>query len=130
MVRPKGPFAARSGSTWIHWWSPVASANASIRCCGTSIQLEGPNSAPGSSSVVIAPPYDTRRPGVARAGGEEQHELAGVQLARPRGAVERQQRIDAAHVARVVEVGGAPRVEAELFDQQPVHRRLHVDAAE
>src|ERR1700688_83644 len=27
MVAPKGPDAARSGSTWIHWWSPVASAN-------------------------------------------------------------------------------------------------------
>ena len=25
MVPPKGPAAARSGSTWIHWWSPVAS---------------------------------------------------------------------------------------------------------
>ena len=42
-----GPAAARSGSTWIHWWSPVASANASIRSCGTSIQLEGPNSVAG-----------------------------------------------------------------------------------
>src|SRR6266545_6914719 len=27
MVPPKGPPLARSGSTWIHWWSPVASAN-------------------------------------------------------------------------------------------------------
>src|ERR1700761_6407507 len=27
MVFPNGPLAARSGSTWIHWWSPVASAN-------------------------------------------------------------------------------------------------------
>ena len=24
---PKGPARARSTSTWIHWWSPVASAN-------------------------------------------------------------------------------------------------------
>src|SRR3954454_13597894 len=24
---PNGPAFARSGSTWIHWWSPVASAN-------------------------------------------------------------------------------------------------------
>src|SRR5690606_26072709 len=27
MVPPNGPAAARSASTWIHWWSPVASAN-------------------------------------------------------------------------------------------------------
>ena len=58
IVVPNGPLRPRSGSTWIHWWSPVASANASIFSCGTSIQLDGPNSAPGFSSVVIAPPYD------------------------------------------------------------------------
>ena len=27
MVPPNGPAAARSSSTWIHWWSSVASAN-------------------------------------------------------------------------------------------------------
>ena len=27
IVVPNGPAAARSGSTWIHWWSLVASAN-------------------------------------------------------------------------------------------------------
>src|SRR5580700_4134067 len=27
MGPPKGPLFARSTSTWIHWWSPVASAN-------------------------------------------------------------------------------------------------------
>ena len=26
MATPKGPLLARSGSTWIHWWSSVASA--------------------------------------------------------------------------------------------------------
>ena len=26
--------AARCGSVWIHWWSPVASANALMRCLG------------------------------------------------------------------------------------------------
>src|SRR5258706_12343499 len=52
-VLPNGPCAARSGSTWIHWWSPVASANASMRSCGTSTQDEGPNSAPGFRSVAI-----------------------------------------------------------------------------
>src|SRR5262245_41144877 len=30
MVLPNGPCAAFSASTWIHWWSPVASANWSI----------------------------------------------------------------------------------------------------
>jgi hypothetical protein len=28
----RGPAAARTGSTWIHWWSPVAWANRSMRC--------------------------------------------------------------------------------------------------
>src|SRR5438093_8918054 len=129
MVVPNGPPAARSRSTWIHWWSPVASANASMRSCDTSIQDEGPNSAPASSSLM-APPYDTRGPGVARAGSEEQHELAVSQLTGAGGAVEREQRVDAAHVTGVVEVGGARRVEAERCDESVVHRRLHVDAAE
>src|SRR5262249_21131533 len=31
-----GPSAARTGSTWIHWWSSVASANRSICFCVTS----------------------------------------------------------------------------------------------
>src|SRR5690606_9960674 len=30
MVLPNGPAAARSTSTWIHWWSPVASAKVLI----------------------------------------------------------------------------------------------------
>ena len=33
MVVPNGPDAARSRSTWIHWGSSVAAANASIRSC-------------------------------------------------------------------------------------------------
>src|SRR6266849_630398 len=126
MVVPKGPAAARAGSTWIHWWSPVASANASIFSWGTSIQLEGPNSAPGFRSVVIAPPYDSRRPRVAGAGREQQHELSVAELARPGRAVEREQRVDAAHVARVVEIGGPRRVDTESRDDRAVHRRLHV----
>src|SRR5438105_7044412 len=95
IVVPNGPDAARSRSTWIHWWSPVVSANESIRFCEISIQDEGPNSAPGVSSSAIAPPYDTRCPRVAGAGGEQQHELAVAQLAGARGAVEREQRVDA-----------------------------------
>src|SRR5205085_3419657 len=114
----------------IHWWSPVASANASMRSCETSIQLDGPNSAPGSSSVATAPPYDTCRPRVARPCGEHEHELAVVEPAFAGGAVKREERVDAAHVARVVEVGGAVRLEPELGDERTVHRRLHVDPAE
>ena len=42
MVVPNGPCAARSGSVWIHWWSPVASANVLIRSCDTSNQSLSP----------------------------------------------------------------------------------------
>ena len=77
-----------------------------------------------------APADDARRPRVAGAGGEQQHELAVVQLAGARGAVEREQRVDAAHVPGVVEIRGARSVEPELGDERAVHRRLHVDAAE
>jgi hypothetical protein len=31
MGAPNGPAFARSGSTWIHWWSLVASAKSWIR---------------------------------------------------------------------------------------------------
>lgn len=46
MVEPKGPVAARSGSTWIHWWSPVASAKRSIRFWSTSSHPVGPSGSP------------------------------------------------------------------------------------
>ena len=39
MVEPKGDCAARSGSTWIHWWSPVASAKASISLLGDLVPV-------------------------------------------------------------------------------------------
>src|SRR6476659_4002995 len=129
IVVPNGPSAARSGSTWIHWWSPVASANALIFSCGISIQLEGPNCVPGVSSA-IAPPYDTCSPRVAGSGREEQHELAVAQLARARRAIEREQRVDTAHVAGVVQVRGARLVEPELGEKRAMHRRLHVDAVQ
>src|SRR3954453_3544974 len=129
IVVPNGPCAARSGSTWIHCSSPVASAKALIFSCGISIQLEGPNCRPGVSSA-IAPPYDTRRPRVAGPGREEEHELAVPQLAGPGGSVERQQRVDAAHVTGVVEVCSTRLVDSQLGEQSPVHRGLHVDAAD
>src|SRR3954454_1953866 len=129
IVVPNGPPAARSGSVWIHCWSPVASAKPLIFSCGISIQLEGPNCVPGVSSA-IAPPYDTRRPGVAGSGREKEHELAVPQLPGARGPVEREQRVDTAHVTGVVEVRGAGLADAQFREQRAVHRRLHVDAAE
>src|SRR5512135_306167 len=45
-VPPRGPRAARSGSTWIHWRSSVAAANASMRSWVTGSQSESPTSRP------------------------------------------------------------------------------------
>jgi len=46
IVPPKGPDAARSGSTWIYWSSSVVSAKESMRDWSTSIQFETPISSP------------------------------------------------------------------------------------
>src|SRR5688572_1372478 len=46
MGAPNGPAAARAGSTWIHWWSPVASANSSMRSCSMVTHSVGSSSAP------------------------------------------------------------------------------------
>src|SRR4030095_15200933 len=72
IVVPNGPAFARSGSTWIHWWSPVASANWSIRFCVTSIQsltsASPPTSFSSSASVAycfisaLVHPRDDRLP--------------------------------------------------------------------
>src|SRR5262245_1683231 len=53
IVVPNGPCAARSGSTWIHWWSPVASANSSIRSCVISSQPLGPKVSPTSTRASL-----------------------------------------------------------------------------
>src|SRR5690348_6784882 len=57
MGPPKGlSFLARSTSTWIHWWSPVASATRSTASCVTSYQSLLPSSwpvRPGSSAMVV-----------------------------------------------------------------------------
>src|ERR1044072_8501757 len=53
IVAPNGPAFAFSASTWIHWWSPVASANVSIRSWVISSQSPVPRCSPlaaGSSS--------------------------------------------------------------------------------
>src|SRR4051812_44564159 len=56
MVPPNGPASARSTSTWIHWWSSVASANASTRSWVTSshsvVPRPSPTASPSSSIVV------------------------------------------------------------------------------
>src|SRR6478735_1844874 len=55
MVAPNGPSFARSGSTWIHWWSPVASANAFTRSWSISSQVLGPRSVPASARSSSSP---------------------------------------------------------------------------
>src|SRR3954470_21451099 len=50
MVLPNGPFLARSTSTWIHWWSSVASANWLIRSCVIVSQSVVPRSVPAAVS--------------------------------------------------------------------------------
>src|SRR3954469_8916425 len=56
MAPPNGPRLARSTSTWIHWWSPVASANASTRCWVTSshsVVPRSPRTAADTSATVV-----------------------------------------------------------------------------
>src|SRR4051794_18837991 len=71
MVPPNGPAVARSTSTWIHWWSPVASANWFTRSCLIWIQslvpISWPAAASISSKVVNTRIDDT--PGSARGSG-------------------------------------------------------------
>src|ERR1700704_161397 len=57
IVPPKGPFWARSVSTWIHWWSPVASAKALISSwvtvCQSPTRVSLPTCCLSSSTLVI-----------------------------------------------------------------------------
>src|SRR5689334_2149407 len=96
IVVPNGPSLARSGSTWIHWWSTVAAANASIFSCGISIQLEGPKVSPAfiESPPDLAPANDGRRPRVSRPGREQQDCVAVADPAVAHGAVEPEKRVD------------------------------------
>src|SRR6478672_1207770 len=48
---PNGPSFARSTSTWIHWWSPVASANRSTRSCSIVTHSEVPSSSPTAAAT-------------------------------------------------------------------------------
>src|SRR3954464_7361968 len=51
MVPPNGPALAFSSSTWIHWWSPVASANWFTRSWVISTQSVVPISSPAAASI-------------------------------------------------------------------------------
>ena len=53
MVPPNGPAAARSSSTWIHWWSLVASANAVMRSWSTVSQSLVPISLLGGGGDLV-----------------------------------------------------------------------------
>src|SRR4051794_31502902 len=67
MVPPNGVSFARSGSTWIHWWSPVTSANASMSFWVTSCHSLAPRSLPWyclSSSIPVIVVMRYRLPGV------------------------------------------------------------------
>src|SRR5713226_5748850 len=59
MVPPNGPALARSGSTWIHWWSPVASAKALISSwvtvCQSPTRVSLPTCCLSSSTLVMVP---------------------------------------------------------------------------
>src|SRR3954470_1360703 len=67
MVPPNGVSFARSGSTWIHWWSPVTSAKASMSFWVTSCHSLAPRSWPSyflSSSIPVMVVMRYRLPGV------------------------------------------------------------------
>src|SRR3954454_4820044 len=67
MVPTKGVSLARSGSTWIHWWSPVTSAKASMSFWVTSCHSLAPRSWPSyflSSSIPVIVVMRYRLPGV------------------------------------------------------------------
>src|SRR6266540_1502891 len=83
IVVPNGPFAAFSGSTWIHWWSPVASANVSICCCVTVCQSLWPRCSPFAAANSSSPsktrmltPFGRSEGSVPGAAGDVHH-LAG-----------------------------------------------------
>ena len=64
MVEPYGPAVALTGSTWIHWWSSVTSANAFTRAWSITVHSVRPRSWPAawaraSKAIVVT----TRVPG-------------------------------------------------------------------
>src|SRR4051794_32214577 len=59
MVVPNGPAAARLVSTWIHWWSPVASANRSTLSWSISSHPLVPSTVP-VAALSSSSPVNTR----------------------------------------------------------------------
>ncbi len=63
MVPPDGPVAALSTSTWIHWWSPVASAKVSTRAWSMVTQSVLPRSSP-EAAATSSKLVNTRKAGL------------------------------------------------------------------
>ena len=78
----------------------------------------------------LPPAHDGRRPRVAGARREEQHGVPVADAAVAHRAVEAEERIDAAHVARVVEVDGLILGHSELGQQRLEHGALRVQGAD
>src|SRR5919197_6758913 len=62
MVVPKGPSLARSTSTLIHWWSPVASANRFTCSWVISSHAVSPNWVPTACTTSSTPVNDCGMP--------------------------------------------------------------------
>src|SRR6478736_2012281 len=64
MVPPNGPDLARSTSMWIHWKSPVASANVFTRSCVISSHSLYPRCSP-TAAFTLSTPLNTLGSGIA-----------------------------------------------------------------
>src|ERR1700754_1602383 len=121
MMPLKGPFAARFGSVWIHWWSPVASANWSTCCWVTFIHSVVPSCCPtslsrsaGSSKTVVI--QDLSRCSVL------QHISAGSRLQRSHARAAERLRcvlLLAATLSNPCDEVGPPRIRVLLSRLQP-----------
>ena len=80
MVPPKGPSLAFSTSTWIHWWSPVASANWSTRSWVISTQSVVPISSPAADSIS-SNELNTRMDDAPRGSGTDPRPRSGCWMA-------------------------------------------------
>src|SRR5437868_4519309 len=89
MGPPNGPDLARSGSTWIHWWSPVASAKRFTWSWVISVQSVYPMCSPtralrSSMPEKLAMPRETSGPLLANLLGQDgAHERGPVTAAGP-----------------------------------------------
>src|SRR5215472_14404693 len=124
MGPPNGPLRARSGSTWIHWWSSVASAKRFTRSCVISNGSLTPSSWPTrcfSSSIVrllIEDRLSLRRPSRSRSRPADHRADLHLDLARRVGPGQ-----DGAQLA--VELVDGARVHA--LARHAAHRVLAVD---